>query len=87
MPRKFADGRGIMTDRSTGLGYGGVKLFKASSKLYRCRRCSVETRFSTNHYAACYPRCNNCSGSIWDCRELDFDVILKRLEEEDHARQ
>ena len=83
---RFADGRGILYDGSIGKGYGGVKLFKASVKLYRCRRCKYERNFSTNHYAPCYPRCD-CGGMIWDCRELDFDIIIKQLEEEDNANR
>ena len=54
-------------------------------KLYRCKGCGTEKVLSTNHYSGCYPGCVVChSGmAIWECRELDFDIIIKRLEESD----
>ena len=64
-----------------------IKTYKASEKLYRCVSCKTEKMLVTNHFHECYPYCNRCSGqTTWVCRELDFDVIIKRMEESDAKR-
>ncbi len=67
---------------------GGFPICKVEAKLYRCKQCGREKMIETNHFLECYPYCHTCGGQgIWECRELDFDIIIKRVEEQDNARQ
>lgn len=67
---------------------GGFPICKVERKLYRCEDCGTEKMIETNHFHECYPWCDTCRNTpVWKCRELDFDIIIKRLEEEDNARQ
>ena len=67
---------------------GGFPIFKVEAKLYRCTKCGREEMLETNHYYECYPYCHSCGGcGPWECRELDFDIIIKRVEEQDNARE
>ena len=66
---------------------GGFPIFKVEAKLYRCKGCGNEKMIETNHYHECYPYCGRCNKqTAWECRELDFDIIIKRVEEQDNAR-
>ena len=58
-----------------------------SVKLYRCRKCKGEFRTDTNHFGPIYicKSQNNwgvCLNGPSDCRELDFDILIKKLEQE-----
>ena len=74
---------------SYGTSYGGFPLYKATRKLYRCRRCGGEFVTDTNHFEPIYickaPHVvqKNCRmhGAVSDCRELDYDVLIRKLDE------
>lgn len=63
-------------------------MYKATPKLYRCRRCGGEFVTDTNHFEPIYI-CRsqiqrNCRmhGAVSDCRELDYDVLIRKLDDD-----
>jgi hypothetical protein len=84
--QRESSGPEVVDDR-IGMSYGGFPIFKVSRKLYRCRVCKGEFETDTNHFGPIYTcqssdRVFACRTGPSDCRELDFDILIKKLERE-----